>query len=57
MHYMDMRIFINTLNHAVDAIRKAGIDADTAKSETDEYFEYVIRIAKPDEKPVITQAL
>ena len=52
-----MRIFINTLNHAVDAIRKAGIDADTAKSETDEYFEYVIRIAKPDEKPVITQAL
>ena len=55
--FKDMRIFINTLNHAVDAIRKAGIDADTAKSETDEYFEYVIRIAKPDEKPVITQAL
>lgn len=55
--FKDMRIFINTLNHAVDAIRKAGIDADTAKSETDEYFEYVIRIAKPDEKPVTTQAV
>lgn len=55
--FKDMRIFINTLNHAVDAIRKAGIDADTAKSETDEYFEYVIRIAKPDEKPITTQAV
>ena len=40
--YKDMRIFLNTLNHAVDTIRKAGIEADTAKSETDEYFEYVI---------------
>ncbi len=52
--YKDMRIFINTLNHAVDVIRKAGIEADTAKSETDEYFEYVIRISKPDEAAVST---
>ncbi len=50
--YKDMRIFINTLNHAVDVIRKAGIEADTAKSETDEYFEYVIRISKPEETAV-----
>ncbi len=47
--YKDMRIFLNTLNHAVDTIRKAGIEADTARSETDEYFEYVIRISKPEE--------
>ena len=52
--YKDMRIFINTLNHAVDVIRKAGIEADTAKSETDEYFEYVIRISKPEEGSVAT---
>ena len=52
--YKDMRIFINTLNHAVDVIRKAGIEADTAKSETDEYFEYVIRISKPEEVSVAT---
>ena len=52
--YKDMRIFLNTLNHAVDAIRKAGIEADTAKSETDEYFEYVIRISKPEEATVAT---
>lgn len=55
--FKDMRIFINTLNHAVDTIRRAGLDADTAKSETDEYFEYVIRISKPDEKCVTTQAV
>lgn len=48
--YRDLRIFINTLNHAVDAIRRAGIDADTAKSETDEYIEYLVRIPKIDEK-------
>lgn len=57
--YKDMRIFLNTLNHAVDAIRKAGIEADTAKSETDEYFEYVIRISKPEETAIkiTTQAV
>ena len=58
--YKDMRIFLNTLNHAVDSIRKAGIEADTAKSETDEYFEYVIRISKPEEANMIavtTQAI
>lgn len=42
----DVRVFINTLNHAVDAIRRAGVDADAAKSETPEYIEYVVRIPK-----------
>lgn len=58
--YKDMRIFLNTLNHAVEVIRKAGIEADTAKSETDEYFEYVIRISKPEEANMVavtTQAI
>ncbi len=50
--YKDMRIFLNTLNHAVDVIRRAGLEADTAKSETDEYFEYVIRISKPEEAAI-----
>lgn len=52
--YKDMRIFLNTLNHAVNTIRKAGIEADTAKSETDQYFEYVIRISKPEESSAVT---
>lgn len=42
----DIRLFINTLNHAVDTIRRAGVDADTAKSETAEYIEYIVRIPK-----------
>lgn len=42
----DVRLFINTLNHAVDTIRRAGVDADTARSETEEYIEYIVRIPK-----------
>ena len=37
--FKDVRIFVNTLNHAVDTMRRAGIEADSAKSETDEYIE------------------
>lgn len=44
--FKDIRIFINTLNNAVDTIRKAGIDADSIKTETDEYVEYIVRIPK-----------
>lgn len=44
--FKDVRLFINTLNHAVDTMRKAGIDADSIKSETDTYIEYVVRIPK-----------
>ena len=42
--FKDVRIFVNTLNHAVDTMRRAGIEADSAKSETDEYIEYIVRI-------------
>ena len=50
----DVRIFVNTLNHAVDTIRRAGIEADSAKSETEEYIEYVVRIPKhPGTVPVL----
>ncbi len=44
--FKDVRLFVNTLNHAVDTMRRAGIEADSAKSETEEYIEYVIRIPK-----------
>ena len=49
--FKDIRIFINTLNSAVDTIRRAGIDADSVKTETDEYVEYIVRIPKLDDKP------
>ena len=44
--FKDVRIFVNTLNHAVDTMRRAGFEADSAKSETDEYIEYIVRIPK-----------
>lgn len=45
----DIRLFINTLNHAVDTIRRAGVEADAARSETEEYIEYVVRISKSEQ--------
>ena len=50
--FKDIRIFINTLNNAVDTIRRAGIDADSVKTETDEYVEYIVRIPKLDDRPL-----
>ncbi len=50
--FKDIRIFINTLNNAVDTIRRAGIDADSVKTETDEYVEYIVRIPKLDDRPM-----
>ena len=48
----DIKIFVNTINHAVDTMRKAGINADSEKRETSEYLEYVIRIEKTTSSPV-----
>ena len=44
--FKDVRIFINTLNHAVETMQRSGIDADSVKTETEEYIEYVVRIPK-----------
>ena len=44
--FKDVRIFINTLNHAVDTMRESGIQADSQKTENDEYIEYLVRIPK-----------
>lgn len=42
----DVRIFCNTLNHAVETMQRSGIAARADKSETAEYIEYVVRIPK-----------
>ena len=42
----DIRRFINTIDHAVDAMKTAGIQAQTEKKETEEYIECVVRIPK-----------
>lgn len=40
----DIRIFINSLNHAVDMMKKAGIKAETTQNKTEEAIEYKIVI-------------
>ena len=47
MVFKDIRIFINTLNHAVTTMRKSGINAKATKNETEEYIEYTVKISKP----------
>lgn len=42
----DVRIFLNTINKAVDTMRLAGIDAISKKKDNGEYIEYTIKIPK-----------
>ena len=42
----DIRLFINTIDHAVDAMKTAGIPAQTEKKETADYIECTVRIPK-----------
>ena len=46
MVFKDVRIVINTLNHAVSTMRKSGINARATRNDTDEYIEYTVRINK-----------
>lgn len=46
----DVRIFVNTINKAVDTMRMSGINATSSKNETDEYIEYTVKIPKAREK-------
>ena len=44
--FKDVRLFVNTLRHAVETMQRAGIAADAVQSETADYIEYVVRIPK-----------
>lgn len=44
--FKDVRLFVNTINNAVDTMRNAGIDANSSKIETEEYIEFTVRIPK-----------
>ncbi len=46
----DVRIFVNTINKAVDTMRLSGINATSSKNETDEYIEYTVKIPKSAQK-------
>lgn len=42
----DMRLFTNTMRHAVELMRRHGIEAKSIETEYDEYIEYVITVPK-----------
>lgn len=42
----DIRLFMNTIDHAVDAMKTAGIHAESRRKETDDYIECIVRIPK-----------
>ncbi len=42
----DVRVFFNTVNHAVDIMRRGGIPAESHRRDGEDYIEYVVRIPK-----------
>lgn len=44
--FKDVRIFVNTVDKAIKTMKEAGINAQSDKTETEEYIEYRVRIPK-----------
>jgi ParB family chromosome partitioning protein len=44
--FKDVRIFSNTIRQAIDLMKRSGIDAETQKTENDNFIEYKIKILK-----------
>lgn len=42
--FKDVRLFVNTINHAVDVMKAAGINAEVMKNKEKEYTEIIVRI-------------
>lgn len=46
MFFKDLKIFVNTLDHAVETMNKSGIIAEKEQFETDSYIKYTVVISK-----------
>ena len=46
MVFKDLRIFTNTINMAIDTMRRSGVKVEALKGECDEFIEYKIKIPK-----------
>lgn len=44
--FRDVRIFVNTINHAIETMKKSGIAADTQRQETDDFIVFTVKIPK-----------
>jgi ParB family chromosome partitioning protein len=45
--FKDVRLFVNTITHAVDVMRAAGINAEMEKTQRDGYIEVITKIPTP----------
>lgn len=48
--FKDVRIFVNTINHAVEVMQAAGINAEVHKNKDKDYTEYIVRIPNTQQK-------
>ena len=48
--FKDVRIFVNTVNKAINTMKEAGIPAESNKTETEEYIEFYVKIPKNSKK-------
>lgn len=48
--FKDVRIFVNTVNKAINTMKEAGIPAESNKTETEDYIEFLVRIPKKPQK-------
>ncbi|MBQ8504335.1 MAG: ParB/RepB/Spo0J family partition protein [Clostridia bacterium] len=53
--FSDVKIFLNTINHAVDTMQKAGIKADIKRKDNGDSYIYQIEIPKKAMYKVITK--
>ena len=44
--FSDVKIFLNTINNAVDTMNRAGIGADIKREDTGDSYRYIIEIPK-----------
>ena len=47
----DVRIFMNTINKALQTMKNSGVNAALMKKENDDYIEYTVKIAKSSAAP------
>lgn len=53
--FKDLTVFTNTVERAIETMRRAGIHATADKAETEEYVEYTVRIKKDNRAKALYQ--
>lgn len=48
--FKDVRIFVNTINHAIEVMQAAGIKAEVMRNREREYTEYIVRIPNAEKQ-------